>query len=65
MVVETDRTIISNRNCLSLLTVEALQLQKNWLNNRAVESPLFKLSESLLQKSSGGAQRFNSRNFSD
>ena len=44
------RTITTDRNSLSPATIEALQLQKNWLKNHIVESPLVKLSDHLCRK---------------
>ena len=38
------RTILDNRNSLSGPTIEALQLQKNWLRNGVVTSHLTELS---------------------
>lgn len=39
------RTITCDRNSLSPSTIEACQLQKNWLKNDVVDSPLVKLSQ--------------------
>lgn len=41
------RTVIFDRNPLSGATIEALQLQKNWLRRRAVRSELTKLTDFL------------------
>ena len=38
------RTIIINRNALSASIIKALQLQRNWLLNKVVDSELNKLS---------------------
>ena len=39
------RTLPTDRNSLSPSTIEAIQLQKNWLKNKVVESPLTNLNE--------------------
>ena len=39
------RTITCDRNSLLPSTIEACQLQKNWLKNEVVDSPLVKLSQ--------------------
>lgn len=46
------RTITCDRNSLQPSTIEALQLQKNWLKNQVVESPLIKLSRHTARKES-------------
>ena len=38
------RTITIDRNALSASTIEALQLQRNWVLNKVVDSELNKLS---------------------
>jgi hypothetical protein len=44
------RTITNDRNSLSASTIEAIQLQKNWLKNRVVECPLIKRSAQIERK---------------
>ena len=44
------RTITNDRNSLSASTVEAIQLQKNWLKNGVVECPLIKRSAQIERK---------------
>jgi hypothetical protein len=43
------RTITSNRNSLSAATVEALQLQKNWLCHGVVDREVLKLQQHILR----------------
>jgi hypothetical protein len=59
------RTIANDRNKLLPSTIEALQLQKNWLKNRVVGSSLIKLSSHTLQKKSAATLRLNSLGFLD
>ena len=59
------RTVTNDRNKLSPSTIEALQLQKNWLKNRVVASPLVKLSSHILQKKPAATLTFNSLGSSD
>ena len=44
------RTITVDRNALSTSSIEALQLQKNWLRNKAVRSKLSELSAHIQRK---------------
>jgi hypothetical protein len=58
------RTLSTDRNLLSPTTIEALQLQKNWLKNRVVKSSFLRVCSHVTQKAST-TQLFNSLNFSN
>ena len=49
------RTITMNRNSLALTTIEALQLQRNWLQRQAVKSELNQLSDHISSQKLSGA----------
>lgn len=51
------RTITTDRNRLSAATIEALQLQKNWLRNDVVDSDLLRLELHVKSLDLGGGQQ--------
>jgi ABC-type transport system involved in cytochrome bd biosynthesis fused ATPase/permease subunit len=56
------RTITSDRNSLSAATIEALQLQKNWLRHSVVNSEIIKLQQHVQRWDSKQGSSYKSGN---